>query len=206
MRPRDPAGICRASLPFVPPQLRFSTAAPAYVLSNPMNETLAASAVFMEHMTQWHHPHDSSLRQRIKAHVSQNLGWPVPFATLQLQPPEEEFENLQQVRLHYVFYLSSCIRENQPSPSREHAPSLDLSAAGAEAVSVGRGECRQSGRLKSNTVGCNCQCIIPRACVAPFGRTRVDPDPMALSTTCSLCMPTASCCHPPSTRRSFRTF
>jgi hypothetical protein len=81
---------------------------PAYVLSNPMNETLAASAVFLEHAMQWRHRHNSSLRQRIKAHVSQHLGWSVPFATLQLQPPEEEFENLQQVRPHStgtVFYF-----------------------------------------------------------------------------------------------------
>ena len=82
---------------------------PAYVLSNPMNETLLASAAFLDLVTQWRHPSNAALRQRLKAHVLQHLKWSVPFATLQLEPPEEAFENLRQVQQLYEFRLSSCI-------------------------------------------------------------------------------------------------
>lgn len=56
MRPRDSAGVRRPALSFVLINYYFLLPHAAYVLHNPMNETLAQSAAFLDRVTQWRHP------------------------------------------------------------------------------------------------------------------------------------------------------
>ncbi len=101
-----PSHLFLLNYDFLPPHA-------AYVLHNPMNETLAHSAAFLDRVTQWRHPSNASLQQRLKAHVEQHLQWSVPFATMQLQPSHDAFEQLRQVQHLNHFRFTSL---SNPSP------------------------------------------------------------------------------------------
>ena len=72
---------------------------PAYVISNATNETLVHSSNFFDDVTQWRHPTDAAVRQRIRDFLLQHLALPAPFAPLSLESEEQELSTLREVRL-----------------------------------------------------------------------------------------------------------
>ena len=71
---------------------------PAYVISNATNETLVHSSNFFDNVTQWRHPTDAAVRQRIRDFLLQHLALPAPFAPLSFESEEQDLAALRQVR------------------------------------------------------------------------------------------------------------